>query len=107
MAGNAPPVTPALTSMLVMMPRGGQGAKLDVTSWHSERTLFKETVTSPGAQSAAGDLQPQVCGKSNYVLRERSVGTQTFITNLLTAGARKKKLPGNFPSVGPRRRREL
>ena len=103
-AGNAPPVTPTLTSILVM-PRGWQGAKLDVTSWHSKRMLFKETVTPPGAQSAAGDLQPHVCSKSNDVLRERRVGTQTSIINLLTAEERKKKLPGSFPSVSPQRRR--
>lgn len=97
-AGNAPPVTPTLTSVLVM-PRGWQGAKLDVTSWHSKRTLFKETVTSSGAQSAAGDVQPHVCGKSNDVLGERRVGTQTSITNLLTVEERKKELQEASPPV--------
>lgn len=33
-AGNAPPLTPTLTS-IPAMPGGWQGAKLDVTSWHS------------------------------------------------------------------------
>ncbi|KAJ7421690.1 hypothetical protein WISP_41482 [Willisornis vidua] len=101
-AGNAPPLAPTLTGVPVM-PGGWQGAKLDVTSWHSKKTLFKETVTSPGMQSAAGDLQPRVCGKSNDVLRERRAGTQTSITSLLTVEERKRKLPRSFLSVGPRR----
>lgn len=33
-AGNAPPLTPTLAS-IPAMPGGWQGAKLDVTSWHS------------------------------------------------------------------------
>jgi len=69
--------------------------------------LFKETVTSPGVRSAARDLQPGVCGKSNDVPREGRAGTQTSITSLLTAEEREKKLPGSFPLVGPRRRRWL
>lgn len=69
-AGNAPPLTPTLPSIPVM-PAGWQGAKPDVTSWHRTKTLFKETLTSPGTPSAAGDLQPRVCGKSNDVLWER------------------------------------
>lgn len=104
-AGNVPPRTPALTGVLAV-PRGWQGAKLDVTSWRSTRMLFKETVTSPGTPSAAGDLQPRVCGKSNDVLWERRAGTQASITNL-TAEEREKKLPGSFPSVSPQRRRGL
>lgn len=103
MAGNASPVTPTLTTVPVM-PWGWQGAKPDVTSWHSKRALFKETVTSPGVQSAAGDLQPHVCGKSNDVLRERRVGTQPSITSRLMAEERKNKLLRSFPPIGPRRR---
>lgn len=91
-AGNAPPLTPTLTSVPVM-PGGWQGAKPDVTSWHSTKTLFKETVTSPGTQSAAGDLQPRVCGKSNDVLRERRAGARTSITSLLTVQERMRELP--------------
>lgn len=67
--------------------------------------LFKETVTSPGTQSAAGDLQPRVCGKSNDVLWERRAGTQTSITSLLTVEERERELPRSLPSIGPQRRR--
>lgn len=105
-AGNVLPRTPALAGVLAV-PRGWQGAKLDVTSWRSTRTLFKETLTSPGTLSTAGDLQPRVCGKSNDVLWEKRAGTQASITNL-TAEREKKKLPGSFPSiVSPQRRRGL
>lgn len=104
MAGNAPPLTPTLAS-IPAMPGGWQGAKLDVTSWHSKKMLFKETVTSPGTQSAAGDLQPRVCGKSNDVLWERRAGTQTSITSLLTVEERERELPRSLPSIGPQRRR--
>lgn len=69
-----------------------------------KKTLFKETVTSPGTPSAAGDLQPRVCGKSNDVLWERRAGTQTSITSLLTVEERKraaKKPPLHQPSEAP------
>lgn len=102
-AGNAPPLTPTLTRIPVM-PGGWQGAKLDVTSWHGKKMLFKETVTSPGMQSAAGDLQPRVCGKSNDVRWDRRAGTQTSITSLLTVQERKraaKKPPLHQSSEAP------
>lgn len=102
-AGNAPPLTPTPPSIPVM-PGGWQGAKPDVTSWRSKKTLFKETLTSPGTQSAAGDLQPRVCGKSNDGLCQGRAGTHTSITSLLTV-EESTELPRNLPSISPGRRR--
>lgn len=99
-AGNAPPPTPTLPRIPVM-PAGWQGAKPDVTSWHRTKTLFKETLTSPGTPSAAGDLQPRVCGKSNDVLWEGRAGTQTSITSLL-AVQEGERAARSLPSISPR-----
>lgn len=99
-AENAPPLTPTATRIPVM-PGGWQGAKPDVTSWHSKKTLFKETVTSPGTQSAARDLQPRVRGKSNDVLWEGRAGTHTSITSSEESKRAAKEPPLHQSSEAP------